>query len=205
MTTLSQSMDARGQRRAANSIKMTRDRGAKTAEERDRDSDRKLRRRRNIANTRRMTFCGERPCHTRNLSQPHLIPSSEGKISTQVGYPLNSNVTRNFNISLDFVLTSGPSEESATDTPMMDISPFLQPPAFSDISDIHDHQHSLDPHHQEHLQEPDQEHHHQESQEDSQSLLQSALGQVRQDVISQESRRHPPSGPSANKKGVKKN
>lgn len=93
------------------------------------------------------------------------------------------------------------SEESATDTPIMDISPFLQPPAFSDISDINDHQHSLDPHHQEHLQEPDMEHHHQESQEDSQSLLQSALGQVRQDVISQESRRHPPSGPSANKKG----
>merc|ERR1719438_454233 len=93
------------------------------------------------------------------------------------------------------------SEESATDTPMIDISPFLQPPAFSDISDIHDHQHSLDPHHQEHIHEPDQEHHHQESQEDSQTLLQSALGQVSQDVISRESRRHPPSGPSANKKG----
>ena len=103
MTTLSQSMDARGQRRAANSIKVTRGRGAKTAktaEERDRDSDRKLRRRRNIANTRRMTFCGERPCHTRNLSQPHLIPSSEGKISTQVGYPLNSNVTLIFHLTL---------------------------------------------------------------------------------------------------------
>ena len=67
---------------------------------------------------------------------------------------------------------------------MMDISPFLQPPASSDISDIPDHQH-----HQEHHQE----HHHQESQEDSQS------------VIRTESRRHPPGGPAANKKGVKKN
>ena len=75
---------------------------------------------------------------------------------------------------------------------MMDISPFLQPPALSAISDIPDHQHSHDQEHQE------------ESQEDSQGLLQSALGQVKADVISQESRRHPPSGPRANKKGVKK-
>merc|ERR1712032_1638289 len=37
--------------------------------------------------------------------------------------------------------------------------------------------------------------------EDSQALLQSALGQVKADVISRESRRHPPSGPRANKKG----
>ena len=77
---------------------------------------------------------------------------------------------------------------------MMDISPFLQPPARSDLSDIPDHQHPHDPHHQEHLQEP----HHQEHQEDLQS-------QVRPGVISPESRRHPPGGPAANKKGVKKN
>ena len=75
---------------------------------------------------------------------------------------------------------------------MMDISPFLQPPALSAISDIPDRQHSHDQEHQE------------ESQEDSQALLQSALGQVKADVISRESRRHPPSGPRANKKGVKK-
>lgn len=80
-------------------------------------------------------------------------------------------------------------DTSTTDTPMMDISPFLQPPALSAISDIPDHQHSHDQEHQE------------ESQEDSQGLLQSALGQVKADVISQESRRHPPSGPRANKKG----
>ena len=91
------------------------------------------------------------------------------------------------------MLTSYSSDDtSTTDTPMMDISPFLQPPALSAISDIPDHQHSHDQEHQE------------ESQEDSQGLLQSALGQVKADVISQESRRHPPSGPRANKKGVKK-
>ena len=77
---------------------------------------------------------------------------------------------------------------------MMDISPFLQPPAaLSGISENDRHHH----HHQEHQEE---------SQEDShQALLQSALGQVKADVISQQSRRHPPSGPKANKKGVKKN
>merc|ERR1719480_481037 len=71
---------------------------------------------------------------------------------------------------------------------MMDISPFLQPPAaLSGIRDNDRHDH-----HQEHQEE---------SQEDSQALLQSALGQVKADVISQQSRRHPPSGPKANKKG----
>ena len=90
------------------------------------------------------------------------------------------------------MLTSCPSDDtSTTETPMMDISPFLQPPAFSGISD-NDHHH----HHQEHQEE---------SQEDShQALLKSSLGQVKADVISQQSRRHPPSGPKANKKGVKK-
>ena len=88
------------------------------------------------------------------------------------------------------MLTSCPSDDT-TETPMMDISPFLQPPAaLSDISE-NDHHH----HHQEHQEE---------SQEDSQALLQSAVGQVKADVISQQSRRHPPSGPRANKKGVKK-
>merc|ERR1719480_133119 len=77
-------------------------------------------------------------------------------------------------------------DTSTTETPMMDISPFLQPPALSGISDNDNH----------HLQE-----HQEESQEDSQALLQSALGQVKADVISQQSRRHPPSGPKANKKG----
>merc|ERR1719480_706386 len=71
---------------------------------------------------------------------------------------------------------------------MMDISPFLQPPAaLSGIRDNDRHDH-----HQEHQEE---------SQEDSQALLQSALGQVKADVISQQSRRHPPSGHKANKKG----
>jgi len=79
-------------------------------------------------------------------------------------------------------------DTTTTETPMMDISPFLQPPAA--LSGISENDHH---HHQEHQEE---------SQEDShQALLQSALGQVKADVISQQSRRHPPSGPRANKKG----
>ena len=90
MTTLPQSMDARGQRQAASfqTAALT-DPGAKTTEARDQDLDRKLlrkldiRRRRRSVNTMQMTSSGERRCHTRTLSQPPHIHLSEGKKSTQ--------------------------------------------------------------------------------------------------------------------------
>ena len=101
MTTLSQSMDARGQRQAANSQTAIREPGAKTAEVRDRDLDRKLlrnldiSRRRRSVNTMQMTSSGERQCHTRTLSQPPLTHSLEGNKSTQTIYA-KSNKTHIF-------------------------------------------------------------------------------------------------------------
>ena len=76
MTTLSKSMDARGQRRVGNFQTIIRDRGTKT----DQDSDRRLGiKRRRSASMRLMTSCGGRLYLTRTSSPPRLTHSFRGR------------------------------------------------------------------------------------------------------------------------------
>jgi len=107
----------------------------------------------------------------------------------------------------NFITTSPhsfiPRDESSTETPMSDISPFLLPPALSDNSDIPQHQHSHDPHLPEPRQELDQEHHqdhHQEHHHRESPIQSTIMDRVREDVTRGLSRKSL-SGFSTNKKG----